>query len=140
MAEVDVRKLRGLTAGIQRGAPHPTSPRPGTPSSSRSVASLIEFDETLSDAMEGRMQSLVDLRKKVEDLLVLQRREEDSFRLTMEGVLQQSSMVRATQREMEGEYGEALQRERAERQKILQMMSEFRQRGRRGNEKPQKWP
>ncbi|CUG90082.1 Hypothetical protein, putative [Bodo saltans] len=105
-----------------------------TPGSARSKASssggsIADLEDTIVEVLGVRMQSLVDLRQRVDQLGDLYRREEETFRHQMRQVLERSEEVRVTNESREVELERALAKERADRTKVLELMSQFKKEG-----------
>lgn len=107
---------------------------PATPGSARSNGSssggsIADLEDTIVQVLGVRMQSMVDLRQRVDQLGELYRREEDTFRHQMRQVLELSEDVRVSNESREVELERALAKERADRVKVLELMSQFKKEG-----------
>lgn len=97
--------------------------------STGTAANLTELEEVIVDVMGVRMQSLSDLRNRIEELSHLYKREEETFRKQMHFVLEQSECVRNSNETREQYLEAALAKEKSERLKILHLMSQFKKEG-----------
>lgn len=88
-----------------------------------------ELEDVISDVMRTRIQSLSDLRRRIEELSDLHRREEQTFVTAMHAVLHQSQATREAQAEVEGGMEEALNRERQERRRAMELVEKFKSEG-----------
>lgn len=111
------------------GGGAPAAHTPGSARSSGGTSSIADLEDTIVEVLGVRMQSLVDLRQRVDQLGDLYRREEETFRYQMRQVLERSEEVRVSNESREVELERALAKERADRTKVLELMSQFKREG-----------